>query len=73
MGSPVDANIPIDKRNELEYGAGVQNKLLIDATTDWEVYPVREEWGKRRTLPKCADQKPEIEKLVKKRWKEYGL
>jgi UbiD family decarboxylase len=73
MGSPVDPNISYEKRDELKWGAGVQNKLLIDATTDWEVFPIREEWGNRRHLPTCHDQTPETEALVERRWKEYGL
>jgi UbiD family decarboxylase len=73
MGSPVDPGIPAEKRDELEYGSGIQYKLLIDATTDWEIYPKREEWGNRRYPQTCNNQLPEIEELVKRRWPEYGL
>jgi UbiD family decarboxylase len=72
MGSPVDPSIPTEKRNELKYGIGVQNKLLIDATTDWEIYPVRPEWGNRR-YPIRYEPDPKITALVDKRWKEYGI
>ncbi len=73
IGSPVDPSIPYEMRDELTYGAGVQNKVLIDATTDWYVFPKRAEWKDSRSLPLCSNQKPEIEKLVEKRWKEYDL
>jgi UbiD family decarboxylase len=73
IGSPIDVTAPYEKRDELVYGAAVQNKLLIDATTDWELHPVREEWGNRRFPPTCYYSKPETEQLVEKRWKEYGF
>jgi 3-polyprenyl-4-hydroxybenzoate decarboxylase len=72
MGLPVDPSIPKDKRNELKYGIGVQNKLLIDATTDWEIYPMRPEWGNRR-YPIRYELAPETTKLVEKKWKEYSI
>jgi UbiD family decarboxylase len=73
MGSPIDVHIPYDLRDELKYGAGVTSKLLIDATTDWELHPVREEWCNRRFPPNCYYSRPETEALVEKRWEEYGL
>jgi 3-polyprenyl-4-hydroxybenzoate decarboxylase len=73
MGSPIDVSVPYDFRDELAYGASVQNKLLIDATIDWETHPIREEWGNKRFPPNCNYSKPETEKLVEKKWKEYGL
>ena len=73
LGSPIDMMAPFELRDELAYGASVQNKLLIDATTDWETHPVRAEWGNKRESPECRHSRPETEKLVEKRWKEYGL
>jgi UbiD family decarboxylase len=73
IGSPIDVSVPYDLRDELKYGASVQNKLLIDATTDWEMHPFREEWGNQRFPPNCNYSRPETEALVEKRWKEYGL
>jgi UbiD family decarboxylase len=73
MGSPIDVSLPYDARAELEYGAALADKLLIDATTDWEMHPPRAEWGGKRFPPDCHDARPETEKLVEKRWKEYGL
>jgi UbiD family decarboxylase len=73
MGSPIDVSVPYDFRDELAYGASVQNKLLIDATIDWEAHPIRAEWGNKRYPPTCYYSKPETEALVEKRWQEYGL
>jgi UbiD family decarboxylase len=73
IGSPIDVSVPYTLRDELAYGASVQNKLLIDATTDWEVHPIRAEWGNQRFPPVAHFSLPETEKLVEKRWKEYGL
>ncbi len=73
MGSPIDVHIPYDLRAELEYGAAVTSKLLIDATTDWQMHPIREEWNNQRFPPNCHYSRPETEALVEKRWGEYGL
>jgi 3-polyprenyl-4-hydroxybenzoate decarboxylase len=73
MGSPIDVCVEYDLRDELKYGAAVREKLLIDATIDWEKHPVRSEWGNRRYPPQCYYSLPETEKLVEKRWKEYGF
>jgi 3-polyprenyl-4-hydroxybenzoate decarboxylase len=73
IGSPIDVAVPYDQRAELEYGAALQNKLLIDATTDWQTNPMREEWGNQRFPPKCHNSLPETIQLVEKRWREYGI
>ena len=73
MGTPIDVGVPYDLRDELKYGAAVQDKLLIDATIDWELHPVRKEWGNQRYPPTCYYSLPETEKLVEERWKEYGF
>lgn len=73
MSSPIDVSVSYNLRAELEYGAAVKSKLLIDATTDWEIHPVRAEWGNKRFPPDCHYSLPETEKLVEKRWKEYGI
>ncbi|MFQ5827156.1 MAG: UbiD family decarboxylase [Dehalococcoidia bacterium] len=72
-GSPLDPDLSWEERDEWEYGTGIQNKLLIDATIDWRKHPPREEWGGRRYPPRCAEMLPEIEALVNERWKEYGF
>jgi UbiD family decarboxylase len=73
MGSPIDVSVPYDLRDELRYGAAVANKLLIDATIDWELHPVRAEWGNQRYPPNCHYSLPGTVKLVEKRWEEYGI
>lgn len=73
MGSPIDISLAYDNRDELKYGAAVADKLLIDATTDWQINPRREEWGGGRLPPNCHYSRPETVELVEKRWKEYGL
>ena len=73
MGSPIDVSLPYDYRDEVKYGAAIANKLLIDATTDWEVHLPRPEWDNQRFPPDCHDSRPETVQLVEKRWKEYGL
>jgi len=57
----------------LNTGISVQNKLLIDATIDWKKHPIRKVYGNKRYPPKCADMDPDIEKLVNRRWQEYGF
>jgi UbiD family decarboxylase len=73
IGSPIDVSLPYDYRDELKYGAAAAKKLLIDATVDWEVHPPRLEWDNGRYAPTCHSAKPETEKLIEKRWSEYGF
>jgi len=73
LGSSLDVSLAYEDRDELVYGAGLQSKVLIDATIDWVTHPLRKEWGNRRLPPTCTEQLPEIEKLVETRWQEYGL
>lgn len=72
-GSPLDPSLSWEERDEWKYGAGIQNKLLIDATIAWRKHPVRPERGDRRYPPYCADITPEVDQLVERRWKEYGF
>jgi 4-hydroxy-3-polyprenylbenzoate decarboxylase len=73
MGSSLDVAIAQSDKDELLYGASLQNKMLIDATTNWRRHPVRKEWGNRRLPPICTEQLPEVEQLVSSRWREYGF
>lgn len=72
-GDPLNPNQLAADKDELKYGAGKVNRLLMDATIDWETHPKREEWGNKRFPPKCIEASPDIQELVKKRWKEYGF
>ena len=62
-----------EDKNELKYGAGLQNKLLIDATVDWTTHPIQEEWDNRRIPLTCTESLSDVVELVNNRWKEYGL
>jgi 4-hydroxy-3-polyprenylbenzoate decarboxylase len=74
MGGPVlDPSATWELRDELKYGATPQNKVLYDATVDWVKHPVKEEYGDQRLPPSSTEMPPEIEKLVQRRWKEYGF
>ncbi|MFC2003808.1 UbiD family decarboxylase [Chloroflexota bacterium] len=73
IGGHLDISVSSENRDEIRFGAGLQNKLLIDATIDWTAHPIREAWGNRRIPPTCTGSPPELEELVQKRWKEYGF
>lgn len=73
VGSNLDPSLPPESRDELKFGTGLQKKLLIDATTDWETHHVRKEWGNKRYPPSAIELTPEIQELVERRWKEYGF
>jgi len=73
VGSSLDVSLPFEDREELTYGASLQNKFLIDATIDWTTHPIRKDWGNRRLPPTCTEPLPEVEKLVESRWQEYGF
>ena len=72
-GSPLDPSLPPESRAELQFGTGLQKKLLIDATTDWETHQIREEWGNKRYPASALELTPDIQEMVERRWKEYGL
>jgi 4-hydroxy-3-polyprenylbenzoate decarboxylase len=71
-GDVIDPSMPVELKYEMG-GTVQENKLLIDATTRWDEFPIREEWGNKRFPPSCTKVIPEIEELVKRRWEEYGL
>lgn len=73
MGSAIDVGLSARGRDELAYGAGLQDKFLIDATIDWETHPPRKEWDNRRLPPVCSEIRLEVEELVNRRWREYGF
>lgn len=69
-GGLLDPSMPSKYRDELVYGSGKWNRLLIDAT--WDMGN-RDDWFGQETPPLSIDLDPEDEKLVEKRWKEYGF
>jgi 4-hydroxy-3-polyprenylbenzoate decarboxylase len=72
-GSSLDVSVLEEMKDELLYGAGTINRLLVDATVNWKDHPPRKEWGNRRLPPKCTESTPEVKRLVDSRWKEYGV
>lgn len=73
LGAGLAPILSLEERDELKWGAGLENKLLIDATTNWRTHPICPEWGNRRYPPSCAEPPPGITELVQRRWKEYGF
>jgi UbiD family decarboxylase len=72
-GSPLDPSLPPESRAELKFGTGLQKKLLIDATIDWETHPARKEWQNSRYPQSAIELSSETQALIDSRWKEYGL
>jgi UbiD family decarboxylase len=65
-GSIVDPSVPVSRR-------GFTSKVLIDcAWKQTPEFPPREEWGGKR-FPPTAEPDKETERLVDKRWNEYGI
>jgi UbiD family decarboxylase len=69
FGSPIDPSTPLEDRSVTELGAGLWNRLLVDATKTWR-YPARAEWGGAKFPPTVANTPEDIE-LVRRRWAEY--
>lgn len=70
-GSVLDPSVRVKDR-EPRLGTAKWNRLLIDATKNWEYEP-QEQYGGDIYPPVAFLLDPEDEALVKKRWKEYGL
>jgi UbiD family decarboxylase len=69
FGSPLDPSTPLEDRSVPELGAGLWNRLLIDATKTWR-YPARPEWRGEKFPPTVANAPEDIER-VQRRWSEY--
>jgi 4-hydroxy-3-polyprenylbenzoate decarboxylase len=69
FGSSNDPSIPFEERDVAKLGAGIWNRVLIDATRTW-MYDPKPEWGGR--FPPTVQPAPEDEALVDRRWPEYG-
>jgi len=68
----VDQSLSREALDENEYGMGLGNKLLIDATVNWIAHPKRAEWGMKR-VPLQEPPPPEMVDKVDERWQEYGF
>ena len=70
--SMLDTSIPLGQREMIKYGGGKCTRVLIDATVNWDLQP-EEQYGGRREPPLTTIIEPEVEKMVRSRWSEYGL
>ncbi|MFC1979591.1 UbiD family decarboxylase [Chloroflexota bacterium] len=71
-GGMLDPSTPLPNRDVLKYGQGTWARVLIDATVNWKLEP-EEQYGGKREPPLCTQYPAEINELVDRRWKEYGL
>ncbi|MBI2370213.1 MAG: UbiD family decarboxylase [Deltaproteobacteria bacterium] len=70
-GSPLDPSTDPEYQDPVKYGGGLWNRCLIDATRTWRWGP-RPEWDGKR-FPPLIELRPEVARLVRERWAEYGL
>ncbi|MQA03125.1 MAG: UbiD family decarboxylase [Streptosporangiales bacterium] len=71
FGSPIDPSTPLELRSVADLGAGVWNRMVIDATRTWR-YEARPEWGGAKFPPTVENAPEDIEKMHQ-RWPEYGF
>jgi 4-hydroxy-3-polyprenylbenzoate decarboxylase len=72
FGSMLDPSVPLPQRNIQKYGQGKWTRVLFDATVNWELEP-QEQYGGQRYPILSTEISPEMDELMNKRWKEYGL
>ena len=72
FGSVLDPSVPLNERNVMKYGQGKWARILVDATINWELEP-QEQYGGERFPALCTEIHPDDEKVIKRRWKEYGI
>ena len=72
FGSLLDPSVPLGERDVMKYGQGKWTRVLVDATKNWELGR-QEQYGGELYPPLATEIEPDIEKFVKKRWKEYEL
>ncbi|MGH7907289.1 MAG: UbiD family decarboxylase [Candidatus Binataceae bacterium] len=71
LGSALDPSTPLDNRRISELGAGLWNRLLIDATKTWR-FPRRAEWNNEK-FPPVSTNRPEDVARVREKWDTYGF
>lgn len=71
FGSALDPSTPIDERSIAKLGAGLWNRLLIDATKTWRFDP-RPEWQNRSFPPTVANTDEERQRVLD-RWDTLGF
>lgn len=70
-GSVLDPSTRREDRDPILYGTGKWHRVLIDATRNWD-FPRRPEYG-GHVYPPVNKLGIGVEKLLARRWKEYGL
>jgi 4-hydroxy-3-polyprenylbenzoate decarboxylase len=71
FGSALDPSTPFENRDELKYGSGLWDRILIDATKSFK-HP-NPLWSGEIYPPSSTELDKKDLELVTKRWKEYGL
>lgn len=71
FGSPIDPSTPLEDRAVGDLGAGLWNRMLIDATKTWR-YPPQERWQGAKFPPTVAPS-PENLARVTERWHDYDF
>ena len=72
MGSAIDPSVPVKERRILGKTMAKWNRLLIDATKNWELEP-QEQYGGDIYPPVSFEISPETQKLIDSRWSEYKI
>ncbi len=73
LGSYADPSLSLEAQDVDEYGSGLVDRVLIDATVNWTTHPRRQVWGGRRLPSPSDDHFPEAAATVAARWPEYGI
>jgi hypothetical protein len=68
----LDPSVPLPARDIRKYGQGKWTRVLIDATINWDLEP-EEQFEGNRYPASATDIDSGEEKLISKRWKEYGF
>jgi 4-hydroxy-3-polyprenylbenzoate decarboxylase len=71
FGSALDPSTPFENRDELKYGSGLWDRILIDATKSFK-HP-NPLWSGEIYPPSSTELDKKDLELVNKRWEEYGL
>jgi 4-hydroxy-3-polyprenylbenzoate decarboxylase len=71
FGSLLDPSTRIEDRDVMRFGSGKWNRVLIDATKNWNYTPV-ERWG-GDVYPPLNTIDADTQAKVHKKWSRYGL
>lgn len=71
FGSPIDPSTPLAERSVADLGAGLWNRMLIDATKTWR-FPPQPKWNGAR-FPPTVTPAPEDLARTRQRWADYAF